>query len=104
LSNITYKITIRYDPRSHTYSYTPKQTDMDLDDKIEFDTDHDCSVWFRPSNVFGTDLKLHRGQNGPYAPAPHTPPSTLVTFCITDINLECTPPRPGLETYSIKVG
>jgi hypothetical protein len=102
--NTIYTIRIKYDPVTHTYPYKPLQTDMAVDDKIEFITDHDCSVWFDPVNVFGTDLKLRVGANGPYPPDPKTPPSTLVSFCITDINLKCTPPPPRLETYSIKVG
>lgn len=104
MSNKTYTITITYDPVTKKYSHTPLQIDMDLDDEIEFITDHECSIWFRPPNVFGTDLKLTLGANVPYPPDPHTPPRTLINFCITDLDLKCRPPRPGLETYSIKVG
>ena len=96
MANKVYTITIKY-------PHKPPQIDIDLDDKIEFVTDHDCSIWFRPTNVFGTDLKLKLGRNGPYAPDPNTPPGTLVYLCITDINSKCTPPT-SLDSYSIKVG
>ena len=90
----------------------PKNAEIANDGSVEFIAAKACWLYFSPTGVFDSPLKLNRGPNGPFYPEE---PNVIVTYCVTDPNTTCTPapaaaatstsgPQPLDGGNTIKVG
>src|SRR5260370_27609714 len=67
----------------------PKDATIDNDGSVTFNPAKECWLYFSPTDVFGSILKLVTGKpNGPYYPEQE---NVTVTYCVTHPNKTFTP-------------